>query len=111
MKPPGLRGLAFDAQNEILVRYLTAVRTCDPDGWREASSPFYKARVLRVLLRLLPLIIRKVARDPERIGPAEYKKYLDRIDKKSLSPDAIRAAQGSAGMKQIFDFLKKQVGV
>lgn len=110
MRPPGLRGLAFDTQYEILMRYLTAIRACDPDGWREASSPFYRARVLRVLLRLLPLLIKNLGRDPEKIGPAEYKKYLDRIDKESLSPEAIRAAQGSAGMKQIFEFLKKQVG-
>lgn len=111
MRPRGLRGLTFDTQYEILMRYLTAIRACDPDGWRAASSPFYRARVLRVLLRLLPLLIKNLGRDPEKIGPAEYKKYLDRIDKESLSPEAIRAAQGSAGIKQIFDLLKKQVDV
>lgn len=111
MRPPGLRGLSFDAQSEVLVRYLTAVRAVDPDGWRGATSPFYKARVLRVLFRLLPLVIKKIDRDPVKIQPTEYKKYLDRIKKTTLTPEAIRAAQGSAGMKQIFDLLKEQLGI
>ena len=111
MRPPGLRDLAFDTQYEILVRYVTAIRALDPDGWRNATSPFYKARVLRVLLRLLPLVIRRIKRDPEKIGAVEYKKYLSRIKKRSLSPEAIRAAQGSAGMKEIFEVVRRQVGV
>lgn len=111
MKPPGLKDLPFDTQYEILVRYLTAIRALDPDGWRAASSPFYGARVLRVLLRLLPLLIRKVAHDPAKIQTTEYKKHLDRIERETLSPDAIRAAQGSAGMKQIFELLREQLGV
>ena len=52
-----------------------------------------------------------MGRDPEKIQTGEYKKHLDKIKKDSLSPEAIRAAQGSAGMKQIFDLLKQQVGV
>lgn len=111
MRPPGLREKSFDSQYEILLRYLTAVRSCDPDGWRDAQSPFYKARVLRVLLRLLPFVIKTIGRSPEKIYPTEYKKYLDRIDKDSLSDEKIRAVQGSAGMKQIFALLKKEVGV
>lgn len=110
MKRPGLRELTFDMQYEVLVRYLTAVRSCDPDGWRAAESPFYKSRVLRVVLRLLPVIAKRIKRDPKEIQPAEYKKFLSRIDKDSLAPEAIRAAQGSAGMKQIFEVLRSQIG-
>lgn len=111
MRPPGLRELGFDTQFEILVRYLAAVRSLDPDGWRNATSVFYKARVLRVIVRLLPFVIKRIGRSPEKIEVAEYKKYLSRIKKRSLSPEAIRAAQGSAGMKEIFEVVRRQVGV
>ena len=35
--------------------------------------------------------------------------YLKRINEESLNPDAIRAAQGSAGMKAIYDQIHAQV--
>lgn len=111
MRPPGLREYDFETQYEIMVRYLAAVRSLDPDGWRGATSPFYKARVLRVLLRLLPVIIKTTGREAEKIQAVEYRKYLARIDKESLAEENIRAAQGSAGMKQIFGLLKSQLGV
>ncbi len=111
MRPPGLRDLSFDSQYEVLLRYLTAIRARDPDAWRAAISPFYKARVLRVLLRLLPLIVKKEGRKANHLQVQDFKKHLDRVRLDSLADDAIRAAQGSAGMKQIFELVKEQLRV
>lgn len=104
-----LRELDFDAHYDILVRYFAAIKSLDPDGWRTEESPFYKNRVLRVLIRLLPLILRDIHKPPKQVTASTYREYLGRIDSQSLSPDAIRAAQGSAGMREIFDELKRQV--
>src|SRR5712664_4083167 len=90
--------LGFDKQYEVLLRYLAAIRALDTSGWRSGDSPFYKARVLRVLLRLLPEVIEKTDRPAESIQSSGYTKVLERIDSDSLAPETIRAAQGSAGM-------------
>lgn len=111
MKLPGLKKLTLDMQYEVLLRYLAAIRSSDLDGWKNGNSPFYKARVLRVLLKLLPLVIKKAGREPEDIHAALYKKYTDRVDKESLSDDAIKAIQGSAGMKEIYMIIKHQMHV
>lgn len=105
----GLRNLDFEKHYDILVRYLAAARSVDTDAWRSGESPLYGARVLRMLIRILPLIIKRVGRRAEDISAAIYRKYMERINLGSLSPEAIRAAQGSAGMKQIFNVLKEQM--
>jgi hypothetical protein len=64
-----------------------------------------------VLLRLLPVIVKTTGREAGKIQAVEYRKCLARIDKESLAEENIRAAQGSAGMKQIFELLKGQLGV
>lgn len=110
-KDSSIPKLDYDDQYEVLLRYLTALRSVDPDGWREASSPLYEARVLRVLLRLLPLIIHDIDQSPQKIETTLYLKYLQRIKLNSLSKDSIRAAQGSAGMKEIYNLLKQQMKV
>jgi DGQHR domain-containing protein len=101
--------LGFDKQYEVLLRYLAAVRALDSDGWKSGDSPFYKARVLRVLLRLLPIVVDEIDRSIDSIPVSAYKKVLERIDKGSLAPEAIRAVQGSAGMNEIFEQIKTQV--
>jgi hypothetical protein len=88
---------------------LAAIRSLDPDAWKTSESPFYSARVLRVLIRLLPELVTKIKKTPDKITTAAYKDFLDRIDKASLTPDAIRAAQGSAGMKEIYELIKRQL--
>lgn len=110
-KDSALRKLDHNDQYETLLRYLTALRSVDPDGWREADSPLYEARVLRVLLRLLPLIIQDIHQSPLKIETVLYLKYLQKIKMSSLSKEAIRAAQGSAGMKEIYEVLKQQMKV
>jgi DGQHR domain-containing protein len=98
----------FETVYEILRRYLAAVRGLDAEGWRRAKGPFYQARVLRVLIRLLPEISSHLRLAPERITTASYKELLDRIDPSTLSPEQIRAAQGSAGMREIYNVVKSQ---
>lgn len=110
-RPSSLKDLSFDDQYETLLRYLTAIRDSDPDGWKTAEGPFYKARVLRALLRLLPPLLRAMNRPAPEIEPQQYLKYLRRIRKTTLSDDAIRAVQGSAGIRQIYEVIKQQVGV
>jgi len=104
-----LKDLDFETHYDLLLRYLAAIRSVDPDGWKSGASPLYKARVLRMLIRLLPLIIKDSGRDPKNLPATTFRDYVQRINLASLSDDAIRAAQGSAGMKEIFDVLKTQL--
>jgi len=107
----GIRDLDFEKQHDVLVNYLTAIKSLDGQGWRSAKSPFYKARVLRVLLRLLPEIVKKIGRRPYDISAQMYRSILQRIDKATLDTEAIRAAQGSAGMREIYDVIRRQLGL
>ena len=107
----GIRRLDFEKQYEVLVNYFTAIKSLDSEGWRAATSPFYKARILRALLRLLPDIAKTLGNKPEEISAAAYRKVLERIKKASLETDAIRAAQGSAGMKEIYDVIRRQLAL
>lgn len=111
MKLPGLKPLSLEGQYEVLLRYLAAIRGADLDGWREGNSPFCKARVLRTLLKLLPLIIKNIDKPAEKTKPAEFQKYLSKIDISSLSDEEIKSAQGSAGMREIYVLLKNQMGL
>jgi DGQHR domain-containing protein len=104
-----LKELDFEAKREVLSNYLSAIKDLDPDGWSTARTPFYKARVLRVLLRLLPEIILGMRKAPIEVTAIEYKRVLERIKPTSLSDDAIRAAQGSAGMREIYNQVKSQI--
>ncbi len=104
-----LFGLSFDQQYYVITQYFVAIREIDRDRWGTKDSPFFRARVLRALLRLLPDIIRKIARDPTTLSYKDFYKFLKKIDENSLSPETIIAAQGSAGMKAIYEQLHAQV--
>jgi hypothetical protein len=104
-----LFNLSFNQQYHVILQYLIAIRDLDRDRWLDASSPFYRARVLRALLRLLPAILRDLDQDLVSLMYHDFIPYLERIDEESLEADAIRAAQGSAGMKAIYDQIHAQV--
>jgi DNA sulfur modification protein DndB len=104
-----LSPLSFDEQYRVILRYFLAIRDLDRDGWRSASSPFYKARVLRAMLRLMPDLIRNMHKTPSEITHQDFAPYLGRIRTASLDPATIRAAQGTAGIKAIYDQLHSQV--
>jgi DGQHR domain-containing protein len=110
-KKAGFKALDFEKTFEILCRYLAAARSVDPDQWRSGESPLTKPRVLRGLLRLLPDIVVKHGKPAETLSAQVFAEYLSRIDRDSLSAENIRAIQGSAGIKQIYDHLRHQVRV
>lgn len=103
--------LDFDNFFEALTRFLAAARAVDPHGWRSGNSALVKARVLRALVRTLPDLAGKLKKAPHLIPTRVYEEYLQKIDRQSLSPETIRAVQGSAGIKQIYHQLKTQLGI
>jgi DGQHR domain-containing protein len=106
-----LRGLGFEGQYQALNRFLSALKATDPDGWRTARSPFVKARVLRAVLRTMPDIAAAEGKKANQVAARTYAEYLSRVERNSLSDDAIRAVQGSAGIKEIYDLIKDQMGL
>ena len=107
----GFKDLDFDKHFEILTRFLAAIRAVDPQGWKSGKSTLVKARVLRALLRILPDLSAKLHKPPHTISAGEYVEFIQKIDRESLAPEKIIAAQGSAGIKQIHGLIKKQIGI
>lgn len=104
-----LYDLSFDEQYRIVLQYFIAIKDLDSDHWGDAESRFYKARVLRALLRLLPDIIRDMRKHKKEVMYTDFLTYLRRISEDSLDADEIRAVQGSAGIKAIYDQIHEQV--
>jgi hypothetical protein len=107
----GLRALPFDRQYETLVRFLAAIKSVDQDGWRTGRSVLMKARVLRALLRTIPDIATKERKAADAIPTGTYAVLLGKIKRSTLAPERIRAIQGSAGIKEIYELIKSQIGV
>jgi DGQHR domain-containing protein len=104
------RDADFKTQTQVLIIYLATIRSLDPSGWKTGKTPFYKARVMRVLIRLLPEILAyQEIKDLTRVESTDFLKHLEKINKDSLSDDEIRAKQGSAGMKAIQDEIRNQI--
>ena len=102
-----LKELGFQQQYDVIVEYSLAIREIDADHWGSRESHFFKARVLRALLRLMSDIV--VECKKQQPTASDFLPFLMRIDEQSLEPDKIRLAQGSAGMKAIYLALKSQV--
>jgi DGQHR domain-containing protein len=97
----------FDDYLGLLIRFFVAIRSLDPDGWGDPQSTFFKARVLRALIRVLSDIVAKegtVDVDTERL-----RRYLQHIDRDSLSNEEVRRMQGSAGVSDLYAQIKSQV--
>ncbi|EQD27166.1 hypothetical protein B1B_19258, partial [mine drainage metagenome] len=43
----------FEEYLNLLIRFFVAIRSLDPEGWGTTTSTFFKARVLRALIRVL----------------------------------------------------------
>lgn len=110
-KRAGFKDLDFGQQYECLIRFLAALQSRDPDGWRSGTSPLLKARVLRALIRLIPDIAIHEKKPPHEVPPSRYLASFQRINLASLDSEQIRAAQGSAGMKEIQGTIKLQMGL
>lgn len=100
--------LSFEQQYSVVMSYFVAMRELDRDHWGTSDSSFYKARVMRALLRLLADLVPAIGGLPEQLGYSDFIPYLKRIDAASLDSETIRAAQGSAGIKAIYDQIRGQ---
>lgn len=101
--------LSFEQQYSVVSQYFIAIREIDRDRWGTSESPYYRARVLRALLRLLRDIVGATDEAPSELSYRDFLPFLRRIPPDSLRPEDIRAAQGSAGIKAIYDTIYEQV--
>ena len=92
----------------LLIRFFAAIRSLDPQGWGDPTSTYYKARVLRALVRLLVDIVAE-ARSFTEVTAESLLQKLQKIDPTTLSDERVRAAQGSAGVMDLYTEIKKQV--
>jgi DGQHR domain-containing protein len=104
-----IKELAFDQQYSIVFNYIFALRENDRDNWISGESPFFQARVLRCLLRLLPEIVTHINKDPKILMYTDFESYINKIDKTKITSEAIKAIQGSAGMKAIYEIIKAMI--
>lgn len=98
----------FEEYASLLIRFFSAVRSLNPRGWGDPESTYYKARVLRALIRVLTDIIIK-EKSLESLTALSLLKDLKKIDPATLSEDRIRAAQGSAGVTDLYQAMRDQV--
>jgi DGQHR domain-containing protein len=98
----------FEEYATLLIRFFSAVRSLDPKGWGDTSSTYYKARVLRALIRVLIDIVLG-ANTISGLPAAAFLELLKKIDPATLSEEKIRAAQGSAGVTDLYEAMKEQV--
>jgi len=104
-----IHDLSFDEQYVLVTQYFIAIRELDRDRWGTSDSPFYRARVLRALIRIFADIVRVIDRAPAELTYRDFMPFLNKIDGRSLDLDVIRAAQGNAGIKAIYDQIRQQV--
>jgi DGQHR domain-containing protein len=102
------RVIAFEDYAGLLIRFFSAVRSLDPKGWGDTSSTYYKARVLRALIRVLTDLTLSKATVSDLTTPYFFKE-LKKIDPLTLSEARVRAAQGAAGVTDLYQEIKKQV--
>jgi DGQHR domain-containing protein len=97
----------FEDYLGLLIRFFVAIRSLDPDGWGSTDSTFFKARVLRALIRVLSDMLGKMTLD--QLTTERMRTMLLRIDKATLSEEAVRKAQGSAGVQDLYQQMRIQV--
>lgn len=108
-KRGGLKGAGVESVYDALIRYLEAIRSVDTTAWRDGSTPFLKARVMRALLKLLPDVLHASGKDLRSASVDDYRAVISKIDRATLSDEHIRAHQGSAGIKQIYQMVLSQI--
>jgi len=97
----------FEDYLDLFIRFFVAIRALDPDGWGTPGSTYYKARVLRALIRVLSDMIATTGID--KLTAEKIYKMLKRIKGSTLSDEAVRRAQGSAGVQDLYLQMKAQV--
>jgi DGQHR domain-containing protein len=98
----------FEEYLTLLIRFFSAIRSLNPEGWGDPTSTYYKARVLRALVRLLVDIVMN-AKSLGGITTELLRLELQKIDPETLSEERLRAAQGSAGVMDLYTAMKNQV--
>jgi len=98
----------FEEYTALLVQFFAAVRSLNNDGWGDPKSTYYKARVLRALIRILTDITLK-AKSLDELTAQTLFEALKKIDPATLSEDIIRTAQGTAGVTDLYQAMKDQV--
>ena len=111
LRPRGLlRGYSFLEQHSIILEYSIAIQQVDFDRWGTRESPFFSARVLRPLFRLMADLLAEIGTaSAADVKALKFMKYLERIDEDNIRPEYIRSMQGSAGMAAIYRQIKKEV--
>ena len=104
-----LNALSIDQKYQIITQFFIAIKETDNDGWRSGNSVFYDNRVIRALLRLLHDLVTDIHEDRDMLRAIHFLPYLQRIERATLNIEAIRAAQGGAGIKAIYDQIHGQV--
>ncbi len=100
-------GAEYDDYLNLLIRFFVAIRSLDPEGWGDSQSTFFKARVLRALLRVLSDMLSMTAINA--LTTERIREQLDRIDQSTLAEPEVRRMQGSAGVKDLYTLMHKQV--
>lgn len=98
----------FDDYLNLLIRYFTAIRSLDPNGWGDPKSAYYKARVFRALIRILTDIVLKT-KTTAKLTVDELRTHLKKIDPATLSDERVRMAQGAAGVQDLYAEMHRQV--
>jgi DGQHR domain-containing protein len=98
----------FEEYASLLVRFFSAVRSLNPSGWGNTNSTYYKARVLRALVRVLVDLVLQSKQTEALTTPILFAR-LQKIDATTLSDERVRAAQGSAGVTDLYTEIAKQV--
>ncbi len=97
----------FDDYLALFVRFFTAIRSLNPDEWDDAKSPFFRARVLRAMIRVLDKMMQD--RPIETLTTRALRKMFKQIKPETLSDEAVRRAQGTAGVRDLYKEIAKQV--
>jgi len=98
----------FDQYTTLLIRFFSAIRSLNPQGWGDPNSTFYKARVLRALLRVL-VDIAENAKSLDELTADFLLQKLQKINPATLSEEKVRNAQGAVGVINLYREMKKQV--
>ena len=99
---------SFEDYVSLIIRFFSAVRALNPEGWGDPSSTYYKARVLRALIRVLTDLALDAGSLASLTAPFLLTK-LQKIDPATLSDERVRAAQGSAGVTDLYQAMRTQV--
>lgn len=98
----------IEQYESLLIHFFSAVRSLNPSGWGDPTSTYYRARVLRALIRVLVDFVQR-AKSLDQLTAPFFLIELKKIDPETLSEEKLRAAQGSAGVADLYQTIRSQV--